>query len=532
MRRRFAWTVPQRLNWATRLCVHAADAPAVVVPVAPERTMTFGALDSRSSRLANLLVHGEGLVAGDRVAILLGQRPTTAVAHVALAKAALVALPLFRLFGPDALSYRLADSGARVLITDRDGAERVAPIRADLRALRTVYSVDGGTDGAEDLAAAMARAGDRFTPCDTAAEDPATLIYTSGTTGAPKGAVLPHRVLPGHLPGVEYPHWPFPSAGDRFWTPADWAWIGGLYDVLLPALWHGVAVVAQPPGKFDPETAFALIARERIRNAFLPPTALKLMRAARPDAPAPGLRSVGSGGEALGEEIRAWGRQVLGVPINEFYGQTECNLVVASSAGLGVERPGAIGRAVPGHSVAVIDDAGDPLPPGTLGEIAVRRPDPVMFTGYWNRPEETAAKFVGAWLRTGDSGTMDADGYIAFAGRTDDVINSAGYRIGPTEVEDCLLRHPAVAMAAVVGAPDPTRGEVVAAFVVLRPAYADEPGLAGSVQDFVRARLAAHAYPRVVRFVPELPMTATGKIVRRLLRERLREGEASDAPKA
>lgn len=524
LRQFFRWQVPPRLNWAAVIAAHPAERAAILVPQHPALSLSFGALRRLSARLANLLCHGAGLVPGDRVAVLLGQRPETAATHLACAMAGLVALPLFRLFGPDALSYRLEDSGAAALITDAEGVAKVAALRDDLPALRAVYCVDGPADAAQHLGPALAASRDNFPLRDTAADDPATLIYTSGTTGAPKGALLPYRVLLGHLPGVVYPHWPFPSPEDRFWTPADWAWIGGLYDVLLPSLYRGVPVVAQPPGRFDPEAAFDLIARERVRNAFLPPTALKLMRAVSPDAPRPGLRSVGSGGEALGEEMRGWGERVLGVPINEFYGQTECNLIVASNAALGVVRAGAIGKPVPGHRLAILDDAGAPVALGSLGEIAVSAPDPVMFNGYWRRPEATAEKIRDGWLRTGDLASMDADGFITFRGRADDVINASGYRIGPAEVEDCLLRHPAVAAAAVFGVPDAVRGEQVAACVVLREGAQPDPTLPAAIQDFVRGRLAAHAYPRMVHVVDQLPLTATGKIMRRVLRDRYGRG--------
>lgn len=526
VRNAFAWNVPARFNWAGTIRGHPPGAPAILCPDAPDRSLTFGALDRLSNKLANLLRQGAGLGVGDRVAILLGQRPEAAIAHLACAKAGLIALPLFRLFGPDALQFRLEDSTASVLITDRGGVEKIAPLRASLPHLQAVFCVDGPGAGAADLTEALDRARDSHPIHDSAASDPATLIYTSGTTGAPKGALLPYQVLLGHLPGVQYPHWPFPSAGDRFWTPADWAWIGGLYDVLLPALYCGVPVVAQPDGKFDPEAAFALIESQHIRNSFLPPSALKLMRAANPDRPRPGLRSVGSGGEALGEEMRAWGEEVLQVPINEFYGQTECNLIVSSNAALGIVRAGAIGKAVPGHELAILDASGRPVGAGDLGEIAVRAPDPVMFAGYWNRPKATAEKIVDGWLRTGDLGQIDEDGYIAFKGRTDDLINSSGYRIGPSEVEDCLLRHPSVAAAAVFGLPDPARGELVAACVVLRPGTRSESGLPDAIQDFVRTRLAAHAYPRVLHIVDALPLTATGKVMRRVLRDRYGAGAA------
>jgi acetyl-CoA synthetase len=316
----------------------------------------------------------------------------------------------------------------------------------------------------------------------------------------------------------------WPQAGDRMWTPADWAWIGGLYDVLVPAWYWGLPVVASRARRFDPGAAMDLMARHGVRNVFLPPTALKLMRQAGVTAPSGlRLRSVGSGGETLGGELLEWGRATLGVTINEFYGQTECNLVVANSSGLMPVRPGSMGRAVPGHTVAVLDDDGAPVPPGVVGEIAVRRPDPVMFLRYWNAPDATAAKFTGDWLRTGDRASMDEDGYLWFQARTDDVITTSGYRIGPGEIESCLLGHPAVAMAAVIGVPDPIRTERIKAFIVLAAGHEPSAGLTAELQDHVRTRLAAHEYPREIEYLPELPLTATGKIVRRDLR-----GRASD----
>ncbi|MEE8535060.1 MAG: AMP-binding protein, partial [Kiloniellales bacterium] len=317
----------------------------------------------------------------------------------------------------------------------------------------------------------------------------------------------------------------FPQPGDLFWTPADWAWIGGLIDVLLPAWHHGVPVLAHRFAKFDPEAAFRLMADFEVRNVFMPPTALKLMRpVARPRARwHTALRTLGSGGETLGEELLEWGRETFGVTINEFYGQTECNLVVANCAALMPVRPGAMGRAVPGHRVAVVDDGGEILPDGAIGNIAIGRPDPVMFLGYWGNPAATEAKFVGDWLITGDLGSRDAEGYLRFVGREDDVITSGGYRIGPGEIEDCLLTHPAVAMAAVIGVPDPVRTESIKAFVVLDPGSAGGQALAAEIRDHVKSRLGAHEYPRAVEFVTSLPLTATGKIMRKDLRRRDRE---------
>ena len=525
VRAAFRWRLPARYNIAEHACErHAASGrPALVCPDpagGEPRLWSFRELSRLSNRLANALA-AAGIGRGDRVAVLLGQGVETGLAHLAAYKLGAVALPLFTLFGEEALAYRLGHSGAKALITDAEGRQKVAAL--DLPALSLVV--------AEDFWGLVERASDRFEAAATGPDDPALLIYTSGTTGPPKGALHGHRVLPGHLPGVALPQEFFPQPGDLFWTPADWAWAGGLLDVLLPAWAAGVPVLASRPGKFDPEEAFALIARCGVRNAFLPPTALKMMRQAPPAAQrAPGLamRSIGSGGESLGAELLDWGRDVFGLTINEFYGQTECNLVVGNCASLFPVRPGWLGRAIPGHEVAVLDGGGNRLPPGEAGEIAVRRPDPVMFLGYWRDEEATAAKFNGDWLLTGDLGVQDEDGAFRFVGREDDVISSAGYRIGPGEIEECLMGHPAVAMAAAVGAPDPVRGEIVKAFVVLRAGEAPTGRLDAALRAHVRDRLSAHEYPRAVEFVPALPMTATGKVRRRdlRLRERRKAGLA------
>ena len=520
----FRWRIADRYNIGADVADRQrpdAEALILVGEDGSAQSRNFGWVARQSNRLANVFA-AAGLGRGDRVAILLGQTPETALAHVAAYKLGAIAVPLFVLFGEEALEYRLADSGARLIVTDLANWPKVAALRARLGDLRTALVIGGkGIDGTLDFAASCAAARDDFTPAGTAAEDPAIIIYTSGTTGPPKGALHAHRVLLGHLPGVELPQRFFPQPGDRFWTPADWAWIGGLFDVLLPAWHHGVPVVARRSGKFDPLEAFDLMARHGVRNAFLPPTALKLMRQAGASAArAVHLRSIGSGGETLGAELLDWGRDAFGVTINEFYGQTECNLVVANNADIMPVRPGSMGRAVPGHRVAVIDASGAELPDGATGEIAVKRPDPVMFLGYWNNPAATRDKFAGDWLRTGDIGRRDGDGYFWYQGRSDDVITSAGYRIGPAEIEDCLLRHPAVAMAAAIGVPDAVRTEIVKACIVLKPGIAGDPALARAIQDHVRTRLAAHEYPRVVEFVDALPLTATGKVMRRVLRDR------------
>jgi len=341
------------------------------------------------------------------------------------------------------------------------------------------------------------------------------MIYTSGTTGDPKGVLHAHRFLFGHLPCMELSQGFFPQAGDVGWTPADWAWIGGLMDMAIPCLYYGVPLVSHRFAKFDPEAALRLMAEERVTNAFIPPTALRLMRQVRPPAGL-ALRAIGSGGEALGADLLDWGRAGLGAEINEFYGQTEANLVVAACSGLMTRVPGAMGLPVPGHEVTLRDARGE-VGTGYVGEVCVRAPDPVMFLRYWNKPDATARKVTEGWLRTGDLATRDASGQITFHARDDDVITSAGYRIGPVEIEQALASHPDVIMAAVVGEPDPVRTEIVVAHVVLRDG-ADWSGMESALQTLVRDKVSAHCVPRRVVRAEHLPMTATGKIMRRALR--------------
>ncbi|KWV58213.1 AMP-dependent synthetase [Bradyrhizobium macuxiense] len=544
VRNEFRWNIPDYYNIGADICDRWADkepgrlAIIDVEPGKPTREYSFGDLKAISNRLANALsARGIGRRAGemgDRVGVMLPQRFETAVVHVALAKLACISIPLFTLFGPDALLHRLANSGARAIVTDASGVERIKPLLPQLPALELIICVDGAIGPAKSFAAVCAAESEVFEPVSTRADDPAILIYTSGTTGNPKGALHAHRVLLGHLPGVEMSHEFLPHDGDRFWTPADWAWIGGLLDVLMPALHHGIPVVACRFTKFTAEAAFDLIKTCQIRNAFLPPTALKMMKLLpKTQTPKVRLRSVASGGEPLGAELIEWGRATLGVTINEFYGQTECNMVVSSCAALEPPFPGKMGRSVPGHVVDVIDAAtGIRQPNETEGALAVLSPDPVMFIGYWQNPEGTREKFVegpdGKWLLTGDQGVRDAEGRLHFVGRNDDVIGSAGYRIGPAEVEDCLLAHQAVRLAGVVAKPDPLRGAVVAAYVVLKDGHVGSDALADDIANFVKSRLAAHEYPRVVRFIDEIPLTTTGKIIRGALRKMAQDEAAAE----
>jgi len=522
----FKWRIPEFYNIGIDICDKWADQgkrPALIYEDEKGRVVryTFRDLKNLSNKLANgLKAFGIGI--GDRLGILLPQCPETAISHIAAYKVGAVAIPLFTLFGIDALEYRLSNSEARGIVTDAANLPKIMEIWQNLPHLKTVL-VTGGEKNEKtlDFWEVIEKGSPDFQPVRTRADDPALIIYTSGTTGPPKGALHAHRTLLGHLPGVEFPHNFFPQEDDLFWTPADWAWIGGLIDVLFPSWHHGIPVVAHRARKFDPEEAFHLIAKHKIRNAFMPPTALKLMRQVHNPKSRHSfdMRSIGSGGETLGEELLDWGRDVMGLTINEFYGQTECNLIVGCCAEIMKIRPGSMGRAIPGHVVDIIDGQGNPVKEGVVGEIAVKRPDPVMFLEYWRNPEATRKKFIGDWLLTGDLAKKDEDGYIWFHGRTDDVITSAGYRIGPAEIEDCLMKHPAVAMVAVVGSPDEVRTEIVKAFVVPKPGVTPAKDIEEDIKTFVKTRLAAHEYPREVEFVSELPMTATGKIMRKDLKK-------------
>ena len=535
--RDFRWDIPDRFNIGTAVSNAWADREADRVclqhflPDAPPLSMTYGELAARSDAFAAALA-AEGVVGGDRVAILLPQGFETVLAHVAIYKLGAIALPLALLFGADALLFRLKNAEAKAIVTNRFGLERVQPIRKDLPTLDLVVTTEPVDDpAAKSFQDLVARHAGPLTAVDSAPDDPAMMIYTSGTTGPPKGALHGHRVLLGHVPGFQMHHEFLPQPGDRIWTPSDWAWAGGLLNVLLPALLLGVPVVSSPGQKFDPAMAYRIMQDMDVRNAFIPPTALRLMKTiAKPrEKYRLNLRTIGSAGESLGRETWEWVQGTLGLTVNEFYGQTECNIVLGSIGKLGVSRPGPIGKAVPGHVVAIIDSEGREVPRGTVGQVAVKRPDPVMFLGYWKNERATAEKFIGDWMTTGDLGHMDEEGYVTFFGRDDDVITSSGYRIGPSEIEDCLAGHPAVQLAAAVGKPDPLRTEIVKAYVVLRPGQTPSEALAADIRDWVKSRLSMHEYPREVDFVDSLPLTTSGKVIRHLLRKRAAEETAAAA---
>ncbi len=502
------WQIPERLNMAVEVCDSWAEADpdrVAILTVTPDAVIEtdFVSLRAMADALAHRMAEA-GIGRGDRVGVLRSQSAWTAAAHVATWKLGAVSIPLFTLFGDQALMDRLGDSGATCVVADPASLQAVAALVGQLPQLREIIVPE---DDGLDLFGPM------FETADTASNDPAVLIYTSGTTGGPKGALHAHRVLRGHLPGVEISHDLMPLEGDVLWTPADWAWIGGLFDVLMPGLWHGVPVVAARMAKFTPQECVTIVRQANVRNAFLPPTALRALKAA--DVSLAGLRSVASGGEPLGAEMLDWGERAFGLKINEFYGQTECNMIVSACGALFDPVPGAMGKPVPGHEVEVIGPDGAPT--DVEGDIAVRRGSASMMLEYWNNPAATAAKFRGDWMVTGDRGIREGE-FLRFKGRDDDVITSSGYRIGPGEVEDCLLTHPSVASAGVVGTPDSRRTELVTAFVLLKPGVPGDDALRSALQTHVKTRLAAHEYPRLVYFVEDLPMTISGKIIRRELR--------------
>jgi acetyl-CoA synthetase len=532
----FRWNVPERYNMARACCGQWAEDRARFALYWEDQSgataaYSFWDIQRAANRLANALA-ALGVRRGDRVAIILPQRPETAIAYIGVFQMGAIALPLSHLFGPDALEYRMEHAEASIAIVEPTTIANLWAIRQRLTHLRHVIGVGGAREaGVHAWEELLAKSASAFLPLDTKADDPALIIYTSGTTGPPKGALKAHRVLIGNVPGFVHSHDFFPRPGDMFWSPADWAWTGGLMDALLPSWLFGVPILGYR-GRFDAEKAYYLIEKYGIRNAFLFPTALKLMMKAVPEPKKKydfNLRSIMSAGESVGVTVIEWARERLGVTINEMFGQTEINYVVGNCQAAWPVKPGSIGRPYPGHRVAVIDNKGNELPRGELGEIAVKKDnDPVFFLEYWKNPQATRDKFIGEWGCTGDQAKMDEDGYLWYQGRSDDVIKSAGYRIGPAEIESCLVKHPAVLNAAVIGKPDATRGAIIKAFIVLQPGHAPSANLIEQIQAHVRGRLAPYEYPREIEFIDALPMTTTGKVQRKELRKR-EEGKLQKA---
>ena len=533
----FEWQVPDYYNIATDTVDKDAykNRTALINILDDGKTENWSFLDIKISanKLANAFDYLK-LEINARVGIILGQCPEAAISHMACFKSGRISIPLFNLFGVDALYYRLMNSKASLVICDQATLIMVKEIYEKLPYLTSVICIDGdySEQNIFNFKKLLEKASNFYETKKTKSSDPAIIIYTSGTTGGPKGALLPHRVLLGHIPGVEMPHEFLSSSEpvqDIFWTPADWAWIGGLFDVLLPA-WHfGLSVVSYRGKKFDPEFAFYLLSKFNIKNTFLPPTALKMMKSYNPSKRLDNfnLRTVGSGGEALGEDLLEWGKEILGVGINEFYGQTECNLTISNNGAIMPTKQGSIGKPVPGHLVRLMDKNNQfIIKSGYDGEIVVKYDTPVAFLKYWENDIETKQKVIDGWLHTGDYAYKDDDGYFYFKGREDDIINSSGYRIGPSEVEDCILSHSEVDMVAVIGVPDKIRGQIIKAFIIPKDknnVLDQNKKMKENIQDFVKLKLAAHEYPRIIEFVNDLPMTTTGKIIRKTLRDEIKK---------
>lgn len=523
---KFEWKVPEKFNIASYVCDRwASDAERIALIYEDEQKVvhrySFADIQKYANQFANTLL-AMGLSAGDRVMLLLAQDPECAISHIGCFKSGIISSPTSVLFGADAISYRLNDSNASAVVTDMANLDKVLEVKSQAPNLKHIFVIDGEAEGAHPYWETIKQADPTFTNVDSASEDTAWISYTSGTTGMPKGSVQPHRMLLGHMPSLEFIYDFFPQDKDTLWSPADWAWMAGLADVLLPGWFHGCTVVATAMKGFEPEEAYRVLDQHNVTLALLTPTMLKLMRQVPNalDRYKLKLRAVLSGGEAVGKELLEWADRELNLKINEGFGQTECNVILGNNGNVMPIKPGSIGRPTPGTICAIIDDDGNVLQPGEEGHIACKRPHPVMLKEYLNKPDATRDKFIGDWLITGDAGHMDEDGYYWFHGRADDVITSSGYRIGPGEIEDALLKHDAVQMAAAIGVPDPVRTEIIKVFIIPAAGVTPSDALADELRESVRNRLAKHEMPKMIEFVDALPMTTTGKIMRRELRER------------
>jgi acetyl-CoA synthetase len=495
------------------------DKPAMIFEEPDGRTTTqsFADIDAAATGLAAEL-RRLGYGKGDPIALHTGQHPDTGISHMAVAKIGGIAVTLSQLYGPETLAHALNDCRAGVILTHREAWE---PLRGeDFPHLRHVLMRDPGP-GDLDLGAAMIDRAADFTPELGGADDPALLMYTSGSTGKPKGILHGHRVLAAYTPSINlFFNLALDDADAVYWSPSDWAWVGGLLDMLFPAWLAGRPVVTSLE-RFSAEYAYAFMSRHKVTHTFLAPTAIKRL-AQHPDPRAAydlALRIICTGGEALAADTLAWAEDRLGVVCNEFYGMTEVNHLIGNCAALFPRRPGSMGRAYPGHRVLLVDAEAEQVGDDEPGEVVTPEASPTRFLGYFNNSDKTAEMKLGPYWRTNDLAVRDEDGYFWYKGRSDDLIKSSGFRIGPTEVEECLLSHPGVAEAAVIAKPDPDRGAIVKALVTVRPGAEGDEALAQVLKDHVKTRLAGYKAPREIEFVDGFELTSSGKINRRVLRE-------------
>jgi acetyl-CoA synthetase len=528
----FKWEVPEKMNAAYYVCdAHADDKSKIAIfyedSSGKKGKISFWELKNLSNKVANDL-KSKGVKPGDRVAICLSQRPETIIAHLGVWKLGAVSMPLTVLFGPDGLKFRLEHSEAKFAIVEPSVLENLRKIKKDLRNLAGVMVV-GEADREKDefdFWESINKMSRNFEPVECQSADNMVLVYTGGTTGDPKGVIHRHSFI-FHVSGHYATHGNGEiRPGDVFWNPADFAWAGPLFDLAFPALFFGRPVLTYAGGgKFDPEKAFQLIEDYGLSNLYIPPTGLRMMRQVQNPSGRFDLSSVRvlfSGAESFGKALPEWAGKTFGpqAVVHEGYGQTEGTLLTMNCQRY-FEYKYNIGKAVPGLCIEIVDEKGQVLPPGQMGEIAIRAFDgnPIVFKEYWKNPEGTKEKFLGQWMLTGDLGRKDPEGYFTFVSRKDDVIISSGYRIGPSEIEDSLIKHPAVAEAGVIGVPDETRGEIPKAFIVLRQGFQPSDSLKKELQEFVKERLAKHEYPREIQFISGLPKTTTGKVRRRDLRQ-------------
>lgn len=521
MRAEHSWDVPERYNIAHDVCdKHDRDRLAMVWEdwEGTERRVTFGELQDLSNKFANVLA-ANGVQRGDRVATLLPSYPETAAVFIGTYKHGAILLSLSVLYGDDGIHHRLSDSQPTIVVTDATNRERIP----DGLAERILVM-------GEDFDAQMAEASTEYEMVDTAADDPAQLYYSSGTTGKAKGILHAHRYLLAH---EEFEFCHDVQDGELFHGSGEWAWAAGIAPLLGPWRYGAVALVQARKGGYDPEEHLRFLSKHGVENMFTTPTALRAMTAvaeAGERYPLAKLRVCCSAGEPLNPEVIRWFRKQYGITVLDYYGLTESYPLCGNFPTVEV-REGSMGLPVPGWDVAILDEDENPVPQGERGEICLRaRSNPHYPIGYWNRPEDTEEVFGGEWFHTKDAATMDEDGYVWYAGRADDVIITAGYRVGPFEVESACVEHPAVKEAAAVASPDARRGDIVKAFIVLAPGHSASDELADEIKGSVRGRLSAFAYPREIEFVDDLPKTLTGKIRRIELREAERERKKAEAP--